>query len=74
MDTISPVVADAYRLLHSDLYGHLEYSSNHAVASGGDCQTCTSPWPCPVVTTIHALVKDPDREFVALLRRARDDA
>jgi hypothetical protein len=24
MDTISPVVADAYRLLHSDLYGHLD--------------------------------------------------
>ena len=24
MDTISPVVADAFRLLHRDLYGHLD--------------------------------------------------
>ncbi len=29
--------------------------------------------PCPVVTRIHTLVKDPEREFVALVRRARDD-
>jgi len=25
------------------------------------------------LTTIHALVKDPDREFAAILRRANDD-
>jgi hypothetical protein len=27
----------------------------------------------PVVTTIHALVKDPEREYVALARRAHGD-
>ncbi len=41
--------------------------------STGACQTCSSPWPCPVVTTIHGLVKDPDRTFAALLSQARDD-
>jgi len=32
---------------------------------------CVSAWPCLV--TIHALVKNPDREFVALVHRAHDD-
>jgi hypothetical protein len=45
----------------------------HQLQTSGDCQICTSAWPCPVVTTIHAFVKDPQRQFVALLRRARDD-
>jgi hypothetical protein len=26
----------------------------------GDCRICASAWPCPVVTTIHALVNDLD--------------
>ena len=45
----------------------------HRARSGGDCRICTSAWPCPVVTTIHAVVKDPQRQFVALVLRARDD-
>jgi hypothetical protein len=45
----------------------------HQLQSSGDCQICPSAWPCPVVTTIHATVKDPQRQFVALVRRARDD-
>ncbi len=45
----------------------------HKLQSGGDCRICTSAWPCPVVTTIHAFVKDPQRQFVALVHRARDD-
>ncbi|MBV9161206.1 MAG: hypothetical protein JO309_13050 [Pseudonocardiales bacterium] len=44
----------------------------HQVAPSGDCRICTSAWPCPVVTTIHGLIKDPDREFVALVNRAHN--
>jgi hypothetical protein len=106
MDTISPVVVDAFHLLCSDLYEHLDKAESlankakgwyredadtarklipdlvlvirgllyeHRVTPGGDCRTCSSAWPCPVVTTIHGLVKDPDREFVALVNRAHDD-
>jgi hypothetical protein len=44
----------------------------HQRAPGGDCRTCPSAWPCPVVTTIHGLVKDPEREFVAIVTRANE--
>jgi hypothetical protein len=106
MHTISPVVADAFRLLHTDLYGHLDMAEflatkqdswhgadveaarklipdlvvvirglliEHEAQPNGQCRLCSSAWPCPVVTTIHALVKDADREFVAILRRANDE-
>ncbi|MGH3973245.1 MAG: hypothetical protein ACRDS9_07960 [Pseudonocardiaceae bacterium] len=107
MDTVSPVLADAFHLLLRDLYAHLCEAEDlasktdgwsdedidsarrlipdllvtirgllieHEVTPGGNCRTCPSAWPCPVVTTIHALVKDPDREFVAILHRADDGA
>ncbi len=45
----------------------------HRPQSSGDCRICTSAWPCPVVTTIHAFVKDPQHQFISLVRRARDD-
>ncbi|MGH4022263.1 MAG: hypothetical protein ACRDT0_24115 [Pseudonocardiaceae bacterium] len=106
MGTISPVVADAFRLLRTDLYSHLDEADSladrcdewsdqdvdtvrelipdlvlvirgllieHKVQASGDCRICTSAWPCPVVTRIHALVKDPENQFVELVRRARDD-
>ncbi len=106
MDTVSPVLADAFRLLCSDLYSHLdeaEFLANkahewswddvdtarklipdlvivirgllieHEAQPSGDCRVCAVAWPCAVLTTIHRLVKDPDREFVALVRRANDD-
>ncbi|MGH3566037.1 MAG: hypothetical protein ACRDRH_08405 [Pseudonocardia sp.] len=106
MDTIAPIVNDAFALLRTDLYLHLDEAeflasktdwwssqdvdaarelipdlllvirglwTEHEATPGGDCRTCRSVWPCPVVTTIHALVKDPDRAFVAILRRANDD-
>ncbi|MGB6161420.1 MAG: hypothetical protein WCF33_06260 [Pseudonocardiaceae bacterium] len=38
------------------------------------CRTCGVAWPCPVVTTIHAVVKDPQRQFFALLQRARENS
>ncbi|HEY3895301.1 MAG TPA: hypothetical protein VGL88_08045 [Pseudonocardiaceae bacterium] len=106
MDTISPVHADAFRLLLMDLYTHLCEAEDlaskidgwseedlasvrrlipdllvairgllvaHEITPSGNCRTCPSPWPCPVVRTLHALVKGPDREFVAILRRANED-
>lgn len=45
----------------------------HRMAEGGGCRTCPSAWPCPVVTTIHGLVKDPERQFVALVTRRLED-
>ncbi|MGH3924568.1 MAG: hypothetical protein ACRDS1_08565 [Pseudonocardiaceae bacterium] len=45
----------------------------HERQNDGDCRTCTAEWPCPVVTTIHSFLKDPQREFVALVTRARDE-
>ncbi|HEY6423459.1 MAG TPA: hypothetical protein VIY28_09485 [Pseudonocardiaceae bacterium] len=45
----------------------------HRLQSSGNCRTCPSTWPCPVVTTIHAIVKNPQHQFVALALRARDD-
>jgi hypothetical protein len=102
METISPVHADAFRMLLTDLQEHLCETQDltsrldgwsdedtdslrrlipdlivvirgllieHKVTPVGTCRTCSSSWPCPVVTTIHRLVKDPDREFVAILRR-----
>lgn len=44
----------------------------HERQNSGDCRICTSEWPCPVATTIHAFLKDPDRQFVKLVRRARN--
>jgi hypothetical protein len=106
MDTDSPLLAEAFRLLSTDLYRHLDEAEflagqtnewegddidsarklipdlvtvirgvlvEHEAQPSGDCRICTSAWPCPVVTTVHRLVKDPDREFVALVHRANDD-
>jgi hypothetical protein len=45
----------------------------HQPRPSGTCRTCSSTWPCPVITTIQGLVKNPGRAFVALVNRARDD-
>ncbi|MGH3684045.1 MAG: hypothetical protein ACRDRU_12265 [Pseudonocardiaceae bacterium] len=44
----------------------------HERQASGDCRICTCAWPCPVVTTIHATVKDPQNQFVVLVTRARN--
>jgi hypothetical protein len=44
----------------------------HQPRPSGACRPCSSTWPCSVVTTIHGLVKSPDRAFAALINRARD--
>ncbi len=106
MNTISPALTDAFRLLRSDLYTHLDEAEflatkyddwseqdtdtaralipdlvlvirgllrEQGARADGGCRICASSWPCPVVTSIHALVKDPEGQFVALVRRALDD-
>ncbi|MCA1671745.1 MAG: hypothetical protein LC799_05925 [Actinobacteria bacterium] len=59
------LIDDLVRLIRGLLIEHQLQPSN-------DCRICTSAWPCPVVTTIHAVVKDPQRQFVALVRRAME--
>jgi hypothetical protein len=44
----------------------------HQPMPRGTCRPCSAAWPCPVVTTIHGLVKDQDRTFTALLEQARN--
>lgn len=102
MGTLTPAVADAFGLLHMDLYRHLDAAEflartcrewteedvdtarklipdlvivirgllfDHQVRPGGDCRICTSVWPCPVVTLIHGLIKDPKHTYIALADR-----
>ena len=101
MSTLPPATADAFRLLQSDLYFHLDraellaYSWNkwsdyevevmrelvadlseivrqllriHKPADGEECEACLLRWPCGVLETIHMIVTDPERQFVALAR------
>ncbi len=42
----------------------------HVPDRAGVCRVCAVTWPCTVVATIRDLLKDPDRQFVALLGRA----
>ncbi|MGH3693561.1 MAG: hypothetical protein ACRDRX_06120 [Pseudonocardiaceae bacterium] len=105
MDPLAPAVADAFGLLLTDLYRHLDGADSlsqkfeewteedsdtarqlisdlvivlrgllldHQVGRGGHCRTCKSAWPCPVVTLMHGLIKDPDSQFVELALRVND--
>ncbi|MGQ0778361.1 MAG: hypothetical protein ACT4NY_28795 [Pseudonocardiales bacterium] len=104
MGTLSPLFADAFRLLRDDLYGHLddaeflttkcdEWSDQdidtagelivalvtvvrgllieHEPQTSGECRICRSVFPCQVVTAIHGLLKDPEQEYIEMVRRAR---
>ncbi len=105
MGTPAPILTDAFHLLHTNLYAHLDAAEilagidtwsphevdtahelipdlvvvirglliEHEAGLDDDCRTCRSKWPCPVVTTIHALVKDPDGKFVAILSAINDE-
>lgn len=46
----------------------------HRVQPDGDCRICTSAWPCPVITLIYGLLKDPQGHFADLVGRAPDGA
>jgi hypothetical protein len=65
MDRARDLIVDLVLVIRGLLIEHERQPS-------GDCRICTSAWPCPVVTTIHAFLKDPHRQFVALVRRARE--
>ena len=47
--------------------------TEHELQTSGHCRVCAAAWPCPVVTTIHAFVKDPERQFAALILRTKDE-
>jgi hypothetical protein len=65
--------ADTARKLISDLVLVIRgLLLEHQVQPSGNCRICTSPWPCPVVTAIHGLLKDPQHQFVALVNRVHD--
>jgi hypothetical protein len=65
--------ADAARKLIPDLVIVIRgLLLDHQVRPSGNCRTCTSVWPCPVVALIHGLLKDPQRQYVALARRVHD--
>ncbi|MGH3868204.1 MAG: hypothetical protein ACRDQ4_19190 [Pseudonocardiaceae bacterium] len=69
----SEVDSDRARTLISDLVVVIRgLLMEHKPQPTGGCRTCSSAWPCPVVTTIHGLVKDPDRTFAALLSQTRN--
>ncbi|MGH3928571.1 MAG: hypothetical protein ACRDTF_01175 [Pseudonocardiaceae bacterium] len=65
METARVLICDLVRVIR-------ELLLEHKLRNSGDCHICTSAWPCPVVTTIHAMVKDPKRQFVPLVLRARN--
>lgn len=106
MDTISPAVSDAFRLLRTDLYRHLDEADFHAgswtdwspqdmntarqliwdlvrivrqllrehtVQDTGYCRTCTTTWPCDVVSTIHALLMGQEHQLTGCAHRTGDD-
>lgn len=45
---------------------------DHRMRPGGECWTCSSAWPCPVVAVMHGLLKDPEHQFPALARRVHE--
>ncbi|HWE90616.1 MAG TPA: hypothetical protein VG317_14235 [Pseudonocardiaceae bacterium] len=46
--------------------------ADHESDDDGQCRACRITWPCASVQTIHALVKDPGREFLTIVQRARE--
>lgn len=44
---------------------------HEAEDTNGLCRSCATEWPCEAFHTIHRMVKDPDREFVKVLEKAR---
>jgi hypothetical protein len=62
-ETARELVPDLITIVRALLVDHKE-------TAAGTCPVCNSRWPCTTVCTIHRLVKDPDGEFVKILRRA----
>ncbi|HET9256907.1 MAG TPA: hypothetical protein VFO16_17165 [Pseudonocardiaceae bacterium] len=64
MDSARKVIGDLVLIIRGLLV-------EHEWQPGNECRICARAWPCPVATTIHAFLKDPDREFVTLIHRVR---
>lgn len=65
VDRVRTLIVDLVQVIRGLLMEHKPEPT-------GECRTCPSAWPCPVVTLIHGLVKDPDRTFAALLNQTRN--
>jgi hypothetical protein len=46
--------------------------ADHKNDEAGKCHACQAEWPCQSVRTIHALVTDPEREFLNIVERGRE--
>jgi hypothetical protein len=101
MPLISPAMAEAFRLLRTELYAHLDGAeflamkyeawdhedtesarkviadlvavlrsllAEHEETTSARCRFCQHLWPCPSVQLLDQALRDPDREFVQLVR------
>lgn len=65
-DTARKLIPDLTTVIRGLLF-------DHQVRPGELCQVCASSWPCPVISAIHGVLKDPDRQYVALVEQAFED-
>ncbi|RZS34312.1 hypothetical protein EV193_10999 [Herbihabitans rhizosphaerae] len=42
----------------------------HSTPAASTCPACRVPWPCPTLSTVHRLIKDPDNKLVTIRARA----
>lgn len=66
VNTIRELVGDLVLIIRQLL-------REHEVQDTGDCRICASVWPCQVVTTVHTLVTDPERQLAGLTHRATNN-
>jgi len=64
-------VATARKLINGLVVVLRGLLTEHTLQHSGDCRTCVVAWPCPVFTTVHVLMKDPQRQFPALVFRSQ---
>ncbi|HWR47030.1 MAG TPA: hypothetical protein VN327_05355 [Pseudonocardiaceae bacterium] len=67
VETARELIPDLVIVIRGLLFDH------QVRRGGGNCRTCASAWPCPVVTLVHGLIKDPDRQFIALVSRVDEE-
>jgi hypothetical protein len=73
-DTWSEEDEAAARDLISDLVTVIRgMLAQHRDRDSGPCTACAVPAPCSVVTTIHRLVKDQERQFSVLLKQSHEN-
>jgi len=60
-ETAHRVIDDLVTVIRGIIVGH-------APNATGGCRKCEREYPCELVQTVHTLLKDPEREFVRILR------